>query len=192
MKWKMILTEAENNESEKYKDQEQENCTAKARLEEDCMYISTGIDNLTTKYISKLAEPPPEQERKLRQPNPGYILAQNYRAPTADEQYVSVGPSSSNKSLYQAMVTAAVKLNQEYKGVKGMVSRVKMYTNNNNATIDDTSFSTHNGRNVITMNALFDGGADGGAFQQEHTSLIEPLEDKIISVGTAIGVQTKT
>ena len=58
------------------------------------------------------------------------------------------------------MVTVAVKLNQEYKGVKGMVSRVKMYTNNKNATIDDTTFSTHNGRDVITMNALFDGGAD--------------------------------
>ena len=56
MKWKMILTDAEDKEEEKYKDQEQENCTAKVRLEEDCMYISTGIDNLTTKDVSKLAD----------------------------------------------------------------------------------------------------------------------------------------
>ena len=81
----MILTEAENKEEEKYKDQEQEDCTAKVKLEEDCMYISTGIDSLTTKDVSKLAEPPPNHEGKLRQPNPGYILAQNYRAPTADQ-----------------------------------------------------------------------------------------------------------
>ena len=40
--------------------------------------------------------------------------------------------------------------------------------------------------------SLFDGGADGGAFQQELTSMLDNLEDKVISVGTAIGVQTKT
>ena len=98
MKWRMILTDAENKEEEKYKDQEQETCTAKVKLEEDCMYISTGIDNLTTKDVSKLAEPPPTQKEKLRQPNPGYILAQNYQAPSADQQqYVSVGPSCSDK-----------------------------------------------------------------------------------------------
>ena len=39
---------------------------------------------------------------------------------------------------------------------------------------------------------MFDGGADGGAFQQELSSILDNLEDKIISVGTAIGNQTKT
>ena len=73
-----------------------------------------------------------------------------------------------------------------------MVSKVKMYTNNKNSTIEDATFPTHKGRNVLTINALFDGGADGGAFQQELTSMLDNLEDKVISVGTAIGIQTKT
>ena len=55
----------------------------------------------------------------------------------------------------------------------------------------DTQKDTVKGRPVLTTNALFDGGGEGGGFYESIIELIHNLESKTIPVGTAIGVDQK-
>ena len=73
------------------------------------------------------------------------------------------------------MVQAAVDLNKAYRGVKGMISKVKIYVNKDGQELADASYETHKGRRVLTLNALFDGGADGGGFDETIIDLVDSL-----------------
>ena len=55
----------------------------------------------------------------------------------------------------------------------------------------DAQKDTVKGRPVLTTNALFDGGAEGGGFYESIIEIIDTLESKTIPVGTAIGVDQK-
>ena len=89
------------------------------------------------------------------------------------------------------MVEAAVSLNKAFRGVKGMVSKVKICVNKEGAQLADASYESHKGRRVLTINALFDGGADGGGFDENIIDLLDSLESRRIAVGTAIGTNVK-
>jgi hypothetical protein len=122
----MITHQAENPENEKYYAAEQEDTTARVKLSSESMMITTAT-KATVRDTTKTAEPPPnKKENNLKQPQPGYVLAQNFRNPQSDINYVSVGPQSSERELYDSMVEAAVRLNKAFRGVKGMVSKVKI------------------------------------------------------------------
>ena len=55
----------------------------------------------------------------------------------------------------------------------------------------DVEYGKHGKRDVVSANALFDGGADGGGFDEEIIEMVERLEARTIAVGTAIGVDVK-
>jgi hypothetical protein len=160
-------------------------------LEESMMIATTSVDG-TTRDTTKTAEPPPSiSTTSLKQPQPGYVLAQSYRPLCTDKNYVTVGPQCSERELYSTMVQAAVDLNKAYRGVKGMISKVKIYVNKDGQELADASYEMHKGRRVLTLNALFDGGADGGGFDETIIDLVDSLESKRLTVGTAIGANTK-
>ena len=52
LKWKMIIYQADLVENDKYTDEEQKACTAKSKILEDSMLISSVIGNLTTRDTS--------------------------------------------------------------------------------------------------------------------------------------------
>jgi hypothetical protein len=80
------------------------------------------------------------------------------------------------------MVEAAVSLNKAYRGVKGMVSKVKICVNKEGKQLADACYESHKGRQVLTINALFDGGADGGGFDENIIDLLDSLESRRIAV----------
>jgi hypothetical protein len=89
------------------------------------------------------------------------------------------------------MVDEAVSLNKAYRGVKGMVSKVKICVKEEGKQLADAFYESHKGRQVLTINALFDGGADGGGFDENIIDLLDSLESRRIAVGTAIGTNVK-
>ena len=54
----------------------------------------------------------------------GYILSQKYLSPANNKVYVAIGPENVEKELFRRMVEMAIKLKDDYRRVKGMVSRV--------------------------------------------------------------------
>ena len=89
------------------------------------------------------------------------------------------------------MVEAAVSLNKAYRGVKGMVSKIKICVKEEGQHLPDAIYEKHKGRQVLTINALFDGGADGGGFDENIIEVLDSLESRRIAVGTAIGTNVK-
>ena len=89
------------------------------------------------------------------------------------------------------MVKKAIKLKNDFKGVKGMVSQVQICINQKGEPMEDAKYDIVKGRPVITTNAFFDGGADGGGFDESIRDMIDSLESRTMAIGTAIGVDQK-
>ena len=57
--------------------------------------------------------------------------------------------------------------------------------------LEDAKYETVKGRPVLTTNALFDGGADGGGFDESIMELIDSLESRTMAIRTATGIDQK-
>ena len=72
-----------------------------------------------------------------------------------------------------------------------MVSQVQICIDQKGDPLEDAKYDTVKGRPVITTNALFYGGADGGGFDESIRDMIDSLESRTMAIGTAIGVDQK-
>ena len=114
LKWDMIKAEAENPQYEKYYSLEEHLATV--TLPEVSMMLANTTDP------TKVAEPPPGQNKSpQKQPEPGHILAQCFKNPQTNPDYVAVGPNCALRDIYNSMVQEAVELNRAFKGIKGMI-----------------------------------------------------------------------
>jgi hypothetical protein len=192
MKWKMIINEAENPDNDKYGFAEITHDSAEVKILEESMTITSGSDVSPHKGTTKIAEPQPEiLGNPQLMPGKGYILSQQYQSPANNKDYIAVGPENVEKELYRNMVQKAIKLKNDFRGVKGMVSRVQICIIQEGEPLEDAKYETVKGRTVLTTNAPFVGGADGGRFDESIMELIDSLESRTMAIGTAIGVDQK-
>ena len=141
--------------------------------------------------MSPHIEKQPRLKNPQLTPTKGYILSQQYLSPANNKDYVTVGPENVEKELYRSMVKEANKLKNAYKGFKGMVSQVQICINHKGEPLEDAIYDTVKERPVLATNALFDGGADGGGFNESIMNLIDQLESRTMAIGTAIGIDQK-
>ena len=78
------------------------------------------------------------------------------------------------------MVSEAVALNKKFIGVCGMISEMKVVGDPTSKRMPDVKYQDSNSKRLMEINALFDGGADGGAADEEFckTNKMEQLESR--------------